>query len=374
MTRPSQRPLRVLRIHHAAVMSSWRARERAMVELGVDVALVSADSWNEGGVPVSLEPGADRFVVGVRVYGHHPNLFLYDPRGLWRALRARPVDVVDIHEEPVSIAAAEVQIVALLAGRRAPFALYSAQNIDKRYPVPFRWVERLALRRAKAVHTCNDAAGPILRRKDFRGIVRNLGLGVDVDPFVPGGACERQGALRVGYVGRLEEHKGVAVLVDAVAAVRGCTLEIVGAGTQQAALAARIASSPARDRITMVGYVPSHDLPDRYRGFDVLAVPSLDTPAWIEQFGRVAVEAMAMGVPVIASDSGALSEVVADAGILVPPGDVRAWACALERLAGDPAERERLSKGARARAEHYSWDRVVRRHVDLYLEMVADGR
>src|SRR5262245_35922134 len=103
MTARSEPPLRVLRIHHAAVMSPWRARERAMAGLGVDVALVSADSWNEGGAAVALEPGTDSFVVGVRVFGRHPNLFFYDPIGLWRALRARTVDLVDIHEEPVSV-------------------------------------------------------------------------------------------------------------------------------------------------------------------------------------------------------------------------------------------------------------------------------
>src|SRR5262249_17344309 len=161
--------------------------------------------------------------------------------------------------------------------------LYSAQNIDKRYPVPFRWFERFALRRATAVHTCNEAAGTILRRKGFRGMVHNLGLGVDVDRFAPADGRERHRPLRVGYVGRLEEPKGVAVLVDAVAGARGCTLEIVGADPQRAALAARIASSRAGDRIRLVGYVASCDLPDRYRSFDVLAVPSLDTPAWIEQ-------------------------------------------------------------------------------------------
>ena len=71
-----------------------------------------------------------------------------------------------------------------------------------------------------------------------------------------------------------------------------------------------------------------------YRRFDVVAVPSLETPSWIEQFGRVAVEAMASGVAVVASDSGSLPEVVADAGILVPPGDVGALAGALGTAAG----------------------------------------
>src|SRR5207245_2798836 len=125
-----------------------------------------------------------------------------------------------------------------------------------------------------------------------------------------------------------------------------------------------IERSPARDRIRVVGYVHQRDLPSLYREFDVLAVPSLTTPTWIEQFGRVAVEAMATGIPVVASDSGSLPEVIGDGGLLVPPGDPRALAAALDRLAGDPAERARLGKAARSRAEHYSWDAIARQQVE----------
>jgi glycosyltransferase involved in cell wall biosynthesis len=374
MTAATEQPRRVLRIFHAGVMTPWRARERAMARLGIDVMLVCAESWNEGGAPVALDPGLDQFVVGVRTYGHHPNLFLYDPIALWRALRAARFDLLDIHEEPVSVAAAEVQLLAVLGGSRAPFALYSAQNIEKRYPIPFRWLERIALRRATAIHTCNDEAARILLRKGFRGLVRNLGLGVDLERFAPARPAGRGGPLRVGYVGRLEERKGVQVLVDAVSQAHGCTLEIVGAGPQRPELEARIESSGAADRIDLVGYIAARDLPARYRGFDVLAVPSLETAGWIEQFGRVAVEAMACGVPVIASDSGALPEVVGDAGVLVPPGNALAWACTLERLARDPTEQQRLADAAHARAQHYSWQHVADRHVDLYREMIAGGR
>ena len=98
-----------------------------------------------------LVPGDDRFVTGARAFGKHPNLFVYDPRPLWRALGDRRWDIIDIHEEPCSLAAAEVLALKAIRARRTPFVLYSAQNIDKRYPIPFRWLERLALRRAAGV-------------------------------------------------------------------------------------------------------------------------------------------------------------------------------------------------------------------------------
>jgi glycosyltransferase involved in cell wall biosynthesis len=356
-------------------VSAWRERERDMIRLGADVRLVAATVWSEGGSAVSLEPGVDRFVTGLRTIGRHPNLFAYDPLGLWRALRANEFDVLDIHEEPVSVAAAEAQLVAWVARRRVPFALYSAQNISKRYPIPFRWLERVALRRAAAVHTCNKASGCIVRAKGFQGFVANLGLGIDVSRFSPARA-EGTGApraVRVGYVGRLERHKGVYELVDAVAAIPGCSLEIVGDGPERSGLVARVSAASASDRIVFVGYVDQAALPHWYNRFDVLAVPSLETPGWVEQFGRVAVEAMACGVPVVASRSGALPEVVAETGILVRPGDVPALTEALVRLAEDPAERQRLGGLARARAQHYSWPTIARRQLDLYEEMLVGG-
>ena len=93
-------------------------------------------------------------------------------------------------------------------------------------PPPFRWIERIvAPRRAAAVHTCNDEAGTVLRRKGFSGIVRNLGLGVDVGRFTPKTSTAEPSAMNIGYVERLEAHKGVKVLVAAMALLPGCSLE-----------------------------------------------------------------------------------------------------------------------------------------------------
>jgi glycosyltransferase involved in cell wall biosynthesis len=365
---------RVLRIYHSGVVGAWRQRDRALKAAGARTTLACARHWNEGGAVVPLDPAGDDFVVGIRTLGHHPFLFVYDPFALWTVLRSEHFDVIDIHEEPASLAAAEVQLVAWLAAVRAPFCLYSAQNIPKRYPIPFRWLEHLALRRATAVHTCNEAAGSIVRAKGFRGIVVNLGLGVDVDRFAPLAAPRCNKVLAVGYVGRLERHKGVDVLLDAIAAVGDSTATVVGDGPERAALEEHCRRLGLGLRVTFVRHAPQADLPDQYRSFDVLAVPSLETPTWIEQFGRVAVEAMASGVPVVASNSGSLPEVIGDAGVLVPAGDVHALAGALESLANDSAERRRLGAIGRERVTRYSWPNIAARQLELYREMIAAAR
>jgi glycosyltransferase involved in cell wall biosynthesis len=364
----------VLRVCHSGVVTSWRRRDRELEAEGAAVTLVCARVWNEGGRPVPLEPAPDEPVVGLRTLGRHPNLFVYDPIALWRALKTAQYQILDIHEEPVSLAAAEVQLVAYLARRRTVICLYSAQNIDKRYPLPFRWLERAALRRAAAVHTCNDEVEPILRRKGFRGIVENLGLGVDTDPYTSHDEARQPGPVRVGYVGRLEAHKGVAVAIDAMTLVPCCHLEIVGGGPQRAELERRVEARGLADRVQFSGATTAESLPEHYKSFDIVVVPSLETRTWIEQFGRVAVEAMAAGVPVIASESGALPEVVGDAGVLVAPGSASSLAVALRRLAADPNERARLGNLGRKRAARFSWQQVARRQLKLYERVLARER
>ncbi|MGH9080539.1 MAG: glycosyltransferase, partial [Acidimicrobiales bacterium] len=136
MARPSKDApgLRVLRVSKSGVVAAWRQRERELRRLGADLTLVAAARWEEGGSVVDLDAGGDRFVVPVRTLGRHPNLFLYDPRPLWRLLGAGRWDLVDLHEEPFGLAVAEVLLRRRLRAPRVPFVVSSAQNIDKRYP------------------------------------------------------------------------------------------------------------------------------------------------------------------------------------------------------------------------------------------------
>ena len=316
------RALRVLRIYHSAVVGPWRRRDRELRGARAPTSSWSARvRWNEGGRDVA--PRSRRRPVRGAARppsGSHPYGFVYDPRPIWRVLRSHTFDVIDVHEEPASLAAAEGWLLARLAGSRAALCLYSAQNLPKRYPVPFRWIERAMLRRAAGVHTCNDAAGDVLRRKGFSGVVRNLGLGVDVEQFAPAptgrsSAPYRPEPLRVGYVGRLEPHKGVDVLIAAVAATDGRhARDRRCRPATRPTLERAVDDAGATARVSFDGFHDQGGLAAVYQRFDVVVVPSLDTPSWVEQFGRVAVEAMASGVAVVASRSGALPEVVGDAG------------------------------------------------------------
>jgi glycosyltransferase involved in cell wall biosynthesis len=365
--------LRVLRVSKSGVVTAWRERERQLRLLGADLTLVAAARWEEGGSMVEFTRDGDVFVEPVRTLGRHPNLFLYDPRPLWRLLGSGHWDLVDLHEEPFGLAVAEFMVLRWLRAPRVPFIFSSAQNIDKRYPPPFRWLERAALRRAAGAYSCNSEAGEILRRKGLSGEWELLPLGVDVDRFRAPDREPPTGTLSVGFVGRLIPHKGVDVLLEAVALDDRFRAHIFGTGPELERLTAMADSLSIADRVTFHGHVDEERIPDVYPQVDVVAVPSVPLPSWIEQFGRVVVEAQASGVPVVASASGALPDVVGESGLLVPPSDPDALQAALSRFLDEPGLWARLRRSGMAEVERYSWKSIAVAQMALY-RSVTSGR
>ena len=315
---------------------------------------------------VSFTADGDEFVVPIRTFGRHPNLFVFSPLALWRTLGSARWDLIDMHEEPFGLAVAEVLVLCRLRRIAIPFVFSSAQNLDKRYPPPFRWFERWTLQRAAGAYGCNAEAGRILRRKGLRREFVLLPLGVDVERFVPVGHPPPSERLRVGFVGRLIPHKGADVLLEAVARDARMSVELFGTGPESVRLAATATRLGIDDRVTFHGFVEEAAIPGTYRHFDVLAVPSVPMPGWLEQFGRVVVEAQASGIPVVASASGALPDVVGGDGLLVPPGDAPALHAALARLLDEPGLWETLRAAGVTRADRFSWEAVARDQLALY--------
>jgi glycosyltransferase involved in cell wall biosynthesis len=117
-------------------------------------------------------------------------------------------------------------------------------------------------------------------------------------------------------------------------------------------------------------------MPAFLKDLDVLVLPSVTIlPMHREQFGRVLVEAMAAGVPVVGSSSGAIPEVIGDAGLLVPERDPGALAQAIDRVLSEPELRESLIERGRRRAQqHFAWPVVARQTVELLRAALAHRR
>lgn len=166
-----------------------------------------------------------------------------------------------------------------------------------------------------------------------------------------------------------KEHRTLLAAFDAVAARHPDAVLVLpgGAGGAEHDVRTQIESRPGlRERVRRLGRIPEPDVAGLLELATVVAVPSR-----YEGFGLPALEAMAAGAPVIAATGTSLPEVVGDAGVLLAPGDVDAWAGALDRLLGDPAERDRLATAGRARAAGYTVASNAAAFTALYLAAIG---
>ena len=177
------------------------------------------------------------------------------------------------------------------------------------------------------------------------------------------------------FVGTLVARKNLSTLLDAysrlIAKWTGSPRLVIAGGTTPEATPwlQRIAQPPLAGHVDRVGYVAESDREQLYAGALALVMPSLD-----EGFGVPALEAMAAGVPVIASNRGALPEVIGDAGTLLDPADVDGFTAAMERIARDRAwARDRGAAGL-ARARSFTWRTTALRLREAYLDAVARRR
>jgi glycogen synthase len=293
----------------------------------------------------------------------------------------RPVDVVHAHQgEDLA-----TLLLARLAARRHGCPLVVTLHCSVAHTLigrsPRAWmlrvlgglVERSALRCADAVVVLTGRTAAALRDDGVPdGRVATIPSGFDPGLFATAGADPFPGTARprIGYVGRLAPQKRADLLVTAFGRMRvPASLVVVGDGPD-AALVHRLArESPAAGRITLAGFVEHAAVPGVLAALDVLVLPSA-----YEEMGSVLTEAMASGLPVVASAVGGIPEVVRDGvtGLLVPPGDADALAAALDRLATDDALRARLAAGARARAREYAWPQLAARVAGVYARVLGE--
>ncbi len=202
----------------------------------------------------------------------------------------------------------------------------------------------------------------------------------------PSGQSDLQPAMRKGrreftvvYVGRISNHKRPDLLVDALERLGRPFLEhhsvrgvFVGSGPDEPLLKRKVAQSPVRDRIELLGEVPHEDIASILANSDVFVLPSRH-----EGLGMAVVEAMFSSVPVVVADAPGLRDLVRDGetGFLFPVDDAEALASRLETLIADPSLRTRIGEQARRSVtKHYDFDSVVARHEKLYRASLVDAR
>lgn len=364
--------MRVLRIYHGGRSPGHRAREHALVAAGIDVTLVVPSQWPEGDSESTVsDENLPLIELSVRRPGDVNRHTYVDTKALARLVRDLAPDVIDVHEEPFSVAARQWLGAA---PRDLPAVMYTAQNVDKRFPPPFAQYEAAAHRRVAALYPCSRQAAAVSRGKGFAGLIEVLALGYDDTVFRPGDQSLDDDEVVLGLFGRLVPEKGVKEAVEVLArvnAARPARLVVVGSGPEGAAARARAAAHGLADRLELLSWQPASELADIFRRTHVVLVPSRATTTWVEQFGRVIVEAQASGAVVAGYVSGAIPEVAGKPAILTDVGAVGALGDRIVALTSDSAEyAHRRAQGIEL-SHARTWEQVAARQIDLYRRVTA---
>jgi glycosyltransferase involved in cell wall biosynthesis len=366
--------MRVLMLSKACVVGTYQRKLEEMARLpDVTLRVLVPPTWRDPDrgtlhLERAYVEGYDLHVTPIRLNGHF-HLHYY-PRFGQQVCGFKP-DIVHIDEEPYNLATWHALWHARRAGAKALF--FSWQNLPRRYLWPVRLGERWVLRAADYAIAGTQGAAEVWRAKGYRGPLAVIPqFGIDPDLFRPPLRPRAGATFAIGFVGRLVEEKGGALLLDALAQLDGAwRLDILGDGPEKPALLNQARRLGIFERVTFAT-LPSMRMPGYYQSIDALVVPSLTRPNWKEQFGRVIVEAMACGVPVIGSSSGAIPDVVGDAGLIFPEGDVAALADRLRQvLRSADLRRDLAARGRQRVVERYTQAQVAAQTVAVYRSMLG---
>jgi len=359
--------LRVVLVSKALVVGAYQRKAEEIAKLGVDLTVLVPTHWQDRRGRQDAEAcyidGYDFKVIPIRFSG---NFHLHYYPTLARELRTRQPHILHMDEEPYNVATWLGLRAARSIGAKSTF--FTWQNLYRRYPAPFRWIEQQNYKLAPVAIVGNQAAGEVLRRKGYQGQIEPIPqFGVDPALFTP--PEQRDGSvLRIGYAGGLLPEKGIDLLLRACANLQGAwTLTLVGEGDQRDALAALATELGIADRVTIGQRLHSNQMAEFYQQLDVCVLPSRTMPNWKEQFGRVLIEAMACEVVVVGSDSGEIPNVIGDAGLIFAEENVGELQTHLQTLLDNSELRRHLAEAGRQRIlRTYTMSQIATQSINVY--------
>lgn len=253
------------------------------------------------------------------------------------------------------------------------------QNIYKRYPFPFSWLERYNLKNANYAIAGSNEVRKVLVRKGFdTKRISLIPLGTDTMMFHKMESTELRSNLQlevftIGYLGRLVEEKGILDLIQAVSQIKGdFNLLMVGSGKLKHKINAEGRRLEISKQIRFLDNVASSLVPSYLNCMDCLVLPSRTTKKGKEQFGRVLTEAMSCEVPVIGFDSGEIPHVIGDCGLVFKEGDVDDLSSKIKKLINNLDLRMELAKKGRKRVlDNFTQEIVARETYKVYQKMMC---
>ncbi len=368
--------MRLLIVDKTAGLAASDERHRAIAaHPEIDLHVVGPRNWIEAGRHIRWEPSEDlpytAHVCHMAPKGYYARSFY--TWGLRAAMRRAKPDVIQLLEEPWALSTGQVARIA----DGIPLLFYTWENIYRDFCYPSRLskiyaqIDHRLHRQAIGAVCATEGAQKVLTQKGFDKPTEVIPYGIPRFYFEnPKTSTEIGEIFNIGYIGRMLAMKGVGPLLRASQRILQSKLLMIGSGEGEQLVDQLAVALCMTEFMQRIPSVAEREVPDYLRQMDVLVLPSETTPGWQEQLGRVLIEAMAMGVPVIGSDSGAIPETIGGAGLVFHEGDVDDLTAKLKRIREDHMLRAELAaKGRRRAEERFTWERFAEALVACYKKL-----
>jgi len=378
--------MKLLLVWHAGGVTAYWKRIEELAKKFDEVVMLVPKTWNEGGKEVfttdqQLLPNC-RIITADTLFNMHAAAHVYR-NGLTKLLKEFRPDIIHIHEEPWSLSTFQVMMLNKWLGVNAKIVIDSAAITVWNKPL-FSWIEKWVYGRTDLFFARNQEVQDILRQRGCTSPTYILPNGVDTEMFRELDAAEVEAWRNklnlpadrsiIAYLGRMIPEKGIYDFIEAAEQLLAknehpYTFLLVGSGPEKEKIKQRLKDKNIEQYFVQVDKVDSHQVPAVMNVLDLLVLPSRTAPNWKEQFGRVLVEAMSCGKPVVGSSSGAIPEVIDDPRFVFPEGDSQALADTIHRVFTDTEMLESALRNSRERAHHrYSWEALA----DYYMQVLRE--
>lgn len=373
--------VKILVASHAGVLEVNRAVYVELAKLGFEVSFLVPESWKGDLIQdLHFQKGISeescRFTTKPLVFSGNGSLFFY------KSLSGVPkdFDLLIIDEEPWSLSALQL---SLWAGNRRKI-FYTKQNLKKKIPWIFRLLEKVVFHSSTAALTVESEVEEVLRWKGYSKKIFDFPHSYDPELFQPLSKEEKaKKRIELGldpekvtllYCGRLTEEKGILDFLSILQKIESSQLQclIVGNGPLESRIKNEFQGRPF---LKLFPAIPHLQVGRTMAVGDVLVLPSRTQSNWKEQFGRVIVEAMACGLAVIGSDSGAIARVIdrCGGGHWFPEGNLEEFLKVTKNLVQNTGLRMKLQeRGQEYVAKNLTHEALARSLAKIILSVKDD--
>ncbi len=344
----------------------------------LEVGVVTPARWRakDWGSWFELQRGFGDLIympIPVFIFNGQGSGYLFDHFRLYAALKKFKPALVHIEQETYSLCAAQCVWVAKRLGAKITVCGY--ENLDRPLNAIMRLTRRFVVRNTHRMFTISNEGAALLRRYGYSrdiDVISQLGVNPKIfDRTLRLG--KKSPVFTIGFLGRIVYEKGIDVLLKACSLLRGRSIKVIICGygnmTQDYIKLSR--DLGISDIVEFRSAVPHRDIPGVLAELDCLVLPSRSTPKWKEQVGHILLEAMAMAIPVVGSDSGGIPSTIARSDCIFPEDDHKKLAQILERIYLSPQLQEELSEyGYRRVLENFTHEKIAQGYVKGWKQVV----